>query len=111
MSRLGYAIGEIANGIFAGFGIFLDDNATRDDKLYAYTGYVNSGDALTELRNIRKMLLRASYPWEESQTEWKNSPEISGLDQGGIIEELDALAMLFRSGRVQISINPDEPLG
>ena len=98
MSRLGRALGEIARKIFEMYPSYLVSSDTET--------YVNSGDVLTELRNIRKMLTRASGG---AANEWSvNVPKLLGLDNGGVIEELEALAMLFKAGVVSVDVNQDD---
>lgn len=100
MSRLGRALGEIAKAIYDhGFDPYLYQNPISVD-------YVNSGDVLTEIRNIRKMLTRkASIGGLDG---WWTDKKTMGLDAGGIVEELDALAMLFKAGVVSVDVNQDD---
>lgn len=93
MSRLGRALGEIAGEISKNYGGYLG--------LGLDPNYTNSGDVLTELRNIRKMLTRASGGGNMLPP---LGSKVAGLDNGGVIEELEALAMLFKSGLVTIDI-------
>ena len=94
MSRLGRALGEIASEIFKRYSQYL----VSPDSVYSEI-YTNSGDVLTELRNIRKMLTRAS-----GGDLLPVGHKLFGLNNGGVIEELEALAMLFKSGAVTIDV-------